>query len=54
MRGHLAGSAPNSDTRSTMVSLMGSNAGDDKGWDDKVISTAMEAGSDYTRYGKDV
>ena len=49
MRGRLAGSAPNSDTRSTMVSSvspMGGNVGDDKGWDDKVISTVMEAGSD--------
>ena len=37
-----------------MVSLMGGNVGDDKGWDDKVISTAMEAGSDDIEYGKDV
>ena len=37
-----------------MVSPMGDNVGDDKGWDDKVISTAMEAGFDDTRYGKDV
>ena len=48
MRGRLAGSAPNSDTRSTMVSSVSSmegNVEDDKGLDDKVISTAMEAGS---------
>ena len=31
-----------------MVSPMGGNVGDDKGWDDKVISTAMEAGSGNT------
>ena len=37
-----------------MVSPMGDNVGDDKWWDDKVISTAMEAGSDDTGYGKDV
>ena len=37
-----------------MVSLMGGNIGDDKGWDDKVISTAMEVGSGDTKYGKDV
>ena len=37
-----------------MVSPMGGNAGDGKGWDDKVISTTMEAGSGDTRYGKDV
>ena len=37
-----------------MVSLMGDNVGDDKGWDDKVISTAIEAGSGDTGYGKDV
>ena len=37
-----------------MVSLMGGNVGDDKGWDDKVISTAMKAGSGETVYGKDV
>ena len=35
-----------------MVSPMGGNVGDDKGWDDKVISTAMEAGSSDTGYGK--
>ena len=28
-----------------MVSPMRDNAGDDKGWDEKVISTAMDAGS---------
>ena len=39
---------------STMVSPMGGNVGDDKGWDDKVISTAMEAGFGDTGYGKDV
>ena len=53
MRGLLAGSAPNSDTRSTMVSSMGGNVGDDKGWDDKVISIAMETGSSDTGDGKD-
>ena len=37
-----------------MVSSMEGNVGDDKGWDDKVISTAMEAGSGDTEYGKDV
>ena len=39
-----------------MVSPMGSNVGDDKGWDEKVISTAMDAGSGSgdNRYGKDV
>ena len=37
-----------------MVSSMGGNVGDDKGWDDKVISTVMEAGSSNTGYGKDV
>ena len=37
-----------------MVSLMGDNVGDDKGWDDKVISTAIEVGSDGTGDGKDV
>ena len=39
---------------STMVSPMGGNVRDDNGWDDKVISTAMEAGSGNTGYGKDV
>ena len=37
-----------------MVSPMGGNVGDDKGWDEKVISTAMEAGSGNIRYVKDV
>ena len=37
-----------------MVSPMGDNVGDDKRWDDKVISTAMEASAGDTRYGKDV
>ena len=37
-----------------MVSPMGGNVGDDKGWDDKVISTAMEAGSSDIGYDKDV
>ena len=53
-RGRLAGSAPNIDTRSTMVSPMGGNVGDDKGWDDKVISTVMEASYGDIGYGKDV
>ena len=34
------------------VSLMGGNVGDDKGWDDKMISTAMEVGFGDTRDGK--
>ena len=33
---------------------MGGNVGDDKGWDDKVISTAMEADFGDIGYGKDV
>ena len=37
-----------------MVSSMGGNIGDYKGWDDKVISTSMEASSDDTKDGKDV
>ena len=37
-----------------MVSPMGGNVRDDKGWDDKVISTAIEAGSSDTGYCKDV
>ena len=37
-----------------MVSPMGGNVGDDKEWDDNVISTAMEVGSGDTGYGKDV
>ena len=36
------------------VSLMRDNVGDDKGWDDKVISTTMEASFDDTGDGKDV
>ena len=53
-RGHLAGSAHNSNTRSTVVSPMGGNIRDDKWWDDKVISTTMEVGFDDTGYGKNV
>ena len=37
-----------------MVSSMGGNIRDDKGWDDKVISTAVEVGSGDTGDGKDV
>ena len=37
-----------------MVSHMGVNVGDDKGWDEKVISNAMEVGSSDTGYAKDV
>ena len=37
-----------------MVSSMGGNVGDCKGWDDNVISTAMEVGSGDTGDGKDV
>ena len=37
-----------------MVSPIRGNVGDDKGWDEKVISTAMETGSSYTEYGNDV
>ena len=39
-----------------MVSPMEGNVGDDKGWDEKVISTAMDAGSGSVDngYGKDV
>ena len=37
-----------------MVLPMGGNVGDDKGWDDKVISAAMEDGSSDIGYGKDV
>ena len=37
-----------------MVSPMGGNVGDDKGWDDNVISTDMEVDSSDTGYGKDV
>ena len=36
-----------------MVSSMGGNVGDDKGGDEKVISTAMDASSGHTGYGKD-
>ena len=35
-----------------MVSSMRGNVGDDTGWDDKVISTTMEAGSGDTEDGK--
>ena len=54
MRGRLAGSAPNSNTRSTMVSPMRGNVEDDKLWEDKVISAAMEVDSNDSGYGKDV
>ena len=37
-----------------MVSPMGGNVGDDKGWDEKVISTTMDTSSGDTGYGKDV
>ena len=37
-----------------MVSPMRGNVGNDKGWDDKVISIAIEAGSGDIGYGKDV
>ena len=37
-----------------MVSPMGGNVGDDKGWDEKVISTAMDTSSGDNGYGKDV
>ena len=37
-----------------MVSPMRGNVGNDKRWDENVISTAMEAGSSDTGYGKDV
>ena len=37
-----------------MISSMGGNVWDDKGWDDKVISTTMEASSGDTGDGKDV
>ena len=39
-----------------MVSPIGGNVGDDKGWDEKVISTAMDArcGFGDNRHGKDV
>ena len=53
--GRLARSAPNSDTRPTMVSSvssMGGNVRDCKVEDDKVISTTMEASFSDTRDGK--
>ena len=37
-----------------MVSPMGGNVGDDKGWDKKVISTSTDTSSGNTKYGKDV
>ena len=37
-----------------MVLSMGGNIGNDKGWDDKVISIAMEAGFGNIGYGKNV
>ena len=37
-----------------MVSSMGCNVGDDKGWDEKVISTPMDTGYGDTGYGKNV
>ena len=39
-----------------MVSPMGGNVGDDKWWDEKVISIAMDVGygSSDNGYGKDV
>ena len=37
-----------------MVSPMGGTVGDDKGWDDKMISTSIEADSSDIGYGKDV
>ena len=37
-----------------MVSSMGGNVRDDKGWDDKVISTTMEAGFGDIGYDNDV
>ena len=37
-----------------MVSLVGGNIRDDKGWDDKVISTSIEASSGDTGDSKDV
>ena len=37
-----------------MVSLMGGDVGDDKGCDEKVISTDLDVGSRDTGYGKDV
>ena len=37
-----------------MVSSMRGNVGDDKGWDDKVISNTIEASSGDIGDGKDV
>ena len=37
-----------------MVPSMGGNVGDDKGCDEKVISTTMDTGYGNTGYGKDV
>ena len=37
-----------------MVSSMRGNIGDDKGWDNNVISTVMEVGSGVIGDGKDV
>ena len=37
-----------------MVSSMGGNVGDDKGCDEKVISTVMDTGFSDAGYGKDV
>ena len=37
-----------------MVSPMGGNVEDDKGWDNNMISTAMETDSGDIEYGKDV
>ena len=37
-----------------MVSSMGGNVEDDKGWDDNVISTVMESSYGNTEDGKDV
>ena len=57
MRGRIGGSAPNSDTRSIVISSissMGDNVRDGKVGDDKVIFIAIEAGSGNTRDGKDV
>ena len=54
VRGRLAGSGPNSGKRSRMMSSMGGNVWNDKGCDDNVISTAIDAGSGDTRYGTDV
>ena len=48
VRGRLDRSGPNSGKRLRMVSSMGGNVWDDKGCDDNVISTAMDAGSSDT------